>query len=149
MGYQSALEACGVTVKEFKEFGSYQGTWLAILSDNRIVEGSYGSCSGCDAFQAEFDWGSDEIVKQENGKYYKDNYSWDEENLITEEEALEINQKLTEKLKAFGQSYLNEAQSMKEFLDRYEIKCADEYAWEDDKEILDWLKTYKQQNNIE
>jgi len=28
MGYKSALEANDVTVKEYKEFGSYQGTWI-------------------------------------------------------------------------------------------------------------------------
>lgn len=54
MGYTEALEATGAKVKEYKEFGSYQGTWIAIIEDGRFIEGSYGSCSGCDSFQAEF-----------------------------------------------------------------------------------------------
>jgi hypothetical protein len=61
MGYRQALEAAGATVLAFDEFGDYQGTWLAKVTvgeELRLVTGSYGSCSGCDAFQAEFDFRS-------------------------------------------------------------------------------------------
>lgn len=63
MSYEAALEAAGCRVIEFKEYGSYQGEWLAVVSvdgEVGVVEGSYGSCSGCDSFQSEFDWKDDE-----------------------------------------------------------------------------------------
>lgn len=59
MSYREALVAAGCDVLQFEEFGSYQGEWLALVSHGGftgIVEGSYGSCSGCDAFEAEFGW---------------------------------------------------------------------------------------------
>ena len=59
MSYQQAIEAAGCDVIEFKEFGSYQGEWLALVihdGEVGIIEGSYGSCPGCDAFEAEFGW---------------------------------------------------------------------------------------------
>lgn len=146
MGYQKALEAAGAVITEYKEFGSYQGSWFALLNDGRLVEGSYGSCSGCDAYQAEFDsWNSDdEIIKQDDGKYYRDNRYWDEDEVITEEEAAEQSKNNLNKLKRFGQSYLNEAQTLDEALARYTVKVNDEYAWDEDKEIFEWLQSKKQ-----
>jgi hypothetical protein len=140
MGYQAALEANDVTVREYKEFGSYQGTWIAILDDGRFVEGGYGSCSGCDAFEGEFGYSNEEIIKQENGKYYKENYYWDEEKVITEEQANAHNEKYKAKLRQFGSCYLDSAETKDEIVARYRHKCNDEYAWEDDKEILEWLE---------
>ena len=34
MGYMASLEMAGAKVLSFKEFGSYQGTWLAIVEFN-------------------------------------------------------------------------------------------------------------------
>ncbi len=62
MSYQRALEAAGAEVLSFGEFGSYQGEWWAKVRVNGQegwVNGSYGSCSGCDSFQAEFGWDDD------------------------------------------------------------------------------------------
>jgi hypothetical protein len=59
--YQAALEAAGAEVEEFKEFGSYQGDWWARVSfggRRGWVTGSYSSYSGCDAFEAEFGYGT-------------------------------------------------------------------------------------------
>lgn len=56
MSYSSALEAAGAVVHTYETFGDYQGTWVADVTFNGIrglVVGSYGSCSGCDAFEAE------------------------------------------------------------------------------------------------
>lgn len=56
MGYSSALVAAGCEVLEFEEFGDYQGSWYALVKLNNeigLVEGNYGSCSGCDEFEAE------------------------------------------------------------------------------------------------
>lgn len=57
-GYESALEVAGMTVLAGRSFGDYQGTWYVFGIYNNIkgwVTGSYGSCSGCDAWEAEFD----------------------------------------------------------------------------------------------
>ena len=61
MSYQQALEAAGATVSAFIEAGDYQGTWFARIGPDQWVTGSYGSCSGCDAFQAEFDCCREEL----------------------------------------------------------------------------------------
>lgn len=60
MSYQSALESAGAVVHAYEEFGSYQGDWYAKVTHNGVtgwVSGSFGSCSGCDAWEAEFDTG--------------------------------------------------------------------------------------------
>ena len=57
MSYREALVAAGAVVEQFEEFGDYQGTWYALVNVEGTrfwVNGSYGSCSGCDAFEAEF-----------------------------------------------------------------------------------------------
>lgn len=63
-GYESALAAAGVTVLAYEQFGSYQGDWWAHIEfpnkERYFVTGSYGSCSGCDAFEAEFGWKTSE-----------------------------------------------------------------------------------------
>ena len=61
MSYQAALKAAGAVVHAFEEFGTYQGDWLASVElggKSGIVRGSYGSCSGCDAFEGEFGYSS-------------------------------------------------------------------------------------------
>jgi hypothetical protein len=58
MGYKETMEMAGATVHSFREFGSYQGDWLAKVTwkgELGFVRGSYGSCSGCDAYQSECD----------------------------------------------------------------------------------------------
>lgn len=63
-GYEAALWAAGVKVLGFEQFGSYQGEWWAKIEfpDHQVgfVNGGYGSCSGCDAFEAEFGYSSDD-----------------------------------------------------------------------------------------
>lgn len=61
-GYVNALRAAGAEVLDYETFGDYQGTWLArvrVGGEVGYIEGSYGSCSGCDAFEAEFGWHDD------------------------------------------------------------------------------------------
>ena len=57
MGYARALEAAGFTVHEYKSFGCYQGTWVAIVSKDdgprEVVRDHFGSCTLCDAFQSD------------------------------------------------------------------------------------------------
>lgn len=80
-GYKEALEAAGAEIIDFGEFGSYQGDWIALVNYNGnigFVQGSYGSCGGCDAFEGEFGY-----INDENSQEYKD------------------------KLKTFGENYLD------------------------------------------
>ena len=75
MGYLESMEAAGATVHEFRHFGSYQGEWYAHITyegDTGWVRGTYGSCSGCDAFQDEFGWREDETPEKlaEFGRTY-------------------------------------------------------------------------------
>lgn len=59
MSYQQAMEAAGARILAFEQFGSYQGEWYALVDfdgQRGWVNGSYGSCSGCDAFESEFGW---------------------------------------------------------------------------------------------
>jgi hypothetical protein len=54
--YSTALKAAGARVLAYKEFGSYQGDWLAKVEyDGRVfwLRDYFGSCSGCDALEAE------------------------------------------------------------------------------------------------
>ena len=60
--YQQSLEAAGARVIAFQEFGDWQGSWVALVEyqgQRGWVQGSYGSCDHCDAFQSEFSWDSD------------------------------------------------------------------------------------------
>jgi len=57
VSYEKALEAAGAKIVAFEYFGSYQGDWYALVEvdgQRGWVNGSFGSCSGCDAFEAEF-----------------------------------------------------------------------------------------------
>jgi hypothetical protein len=130
MGYYSALEAAGAKVLEFKEFGSYQGTWLAILDTGLIVEGNYGSCSGCDSFQAEFDYGTD--YTERDGKFYSD---YNEE--ITEDEYNKGLAAQEKKLADFGRSYVDSARTYNEIYEKYKADAKWDYESE---EIVTWLQ---------
>lgn len=64
--YDEVLEIAGAKVLEFKMFGSYQGDWIAKIEyDGQIgyIRDYYGSCSGCDALEATFDY-ADEVPLQ-------------------------------------------------------------------------------------
>jgi hypothetical protein len=83
MGYKEALEAAGAKVLAFKEFGTWQGDWWALVEyqgKRGWIHDYFGSCSGCDAFEAEFGW--DEPTPQELaefGKRYLDDIKTQEE----------------------------------------------------------------------
>lgn len=62
MSYPKSLEAAGAKVLVYEEFGDWQGTWLALVEykgEKGWIKDYFGSCSVCDAFLAEFDWGDD------------------------------------------------------------------------------------------
>jgi len=77
--YKESLEAAGAEVLAFESFGSYQGDWVALVNYNGTkgwVSGYYGSCSGCDAFEAEIGYTSDEdsIDYKERVKQFGEGY---------------------------------------------------------------------------
>ncbi len=138
MGYREALEIAGAKVVDFKEFGSYQGTWLALVEykgQKGIVQGCYGSCSGCDAFKAEFGSSGNYIS---GGEYYLD---YEE---VTKEEydviAVDENKRLCD----FGLKYL-ESCGLPDLYDkahyrRLKLKTANEDDWFSNEELeyIDW-----------
>ena len=84
MSYERSLEAAGATILAFESFGSWQGEWVALVEyrgERGWVQGSFGSCSECDSFEAEFGWDAEE----------QDDYQ--------------------ERLASFGQSYLDGLQT--------------------------------------
>ena len=62
-GYDAALQAAGARVLAFESFGDWQGSWVALVEyrgERGWVQGSFGSCDHCDAFDAEFGWDAEE-----------------------------------------------------------------------------------------
>lgn len=60
--YEVIAWARGETVIGYWQFGSYQGEWVLVsrTSDGKsykIYKGYYGSCSGCDSYEAEMGYG--------------------------------------------------------------------------------------------
>lgn len=50
----------------YEQFGSYQGDWLLITKDDKeyfLYKDSYGSCSGCDSWEAENPKTHEEVLK--------------------------------------------------------------------------------------
>lgn len=133
MSYNLALAAAGAKVLAYETFGDYQGTWMALVEykDKKgIVEGSYGSCSGCDAFQGEF--GYDE-PEERDGRYYGRN--WEE---ITKEEFDIQNADYQKKLAAFGESYLTTIQDKDDIENRVNNLVKDDWFSVEEKEGLEW-----------
>lgn len=125
-GYREALEAAGATVEAFNEFGSYQGDWWAKTSKGWI-HGEYGSCSGCDAFEAEFgsrDEGCDE-------------HAYDSQS-----DCADCQLKLStrqDRLIAFGRGYLDNPLTQEEA----EKAAAQNIEWDlDATEMVEWLKAH-------
>jgi len=138
LSYYQTLEAAGAEVLNFKEFGSYQGTWLAFVmhkGEIGIVEGSYGSCSGCDSFKAEFSYSSK--PEEIDGKFYKDGMTWDEDSECTKEEYDEAMERYNERFAEFGRGYLeSNGQPCLYSKSHYENKLAelDKDDWLDSEE---------------
>lgn len=108
MGYSESLKAAGAKVFDYWETGDYQGTWYALVEYNGkkgIVEGSYGSCSGCDSFLGEFDFGGGEPTDKGDGTYYSASYD-DIDKEEYDRQLADYNKRLTD----FGVSYLHKIQ---------------------------------------
>jgi len=133
MSYEMALKAAGATVHCFQEFGSYQGSWYARVTyqgKTGWVEGSYGSCSGCDAFQAEFDSGY---------HYHGKSGVWGPDDWTPEtcEQCAYLQQRLAE----FGKGYLDPIMTMEEV----EAKLNSDMAWDyEAAEALAYIKAHSE-----
>ena len=93
MSYQDALTAAGANVIAFQEFGDWQGSWVALVDykgERGWVQGSFGSCSHCDSFEAEFGWDAEE----------EDDYE--------------------QRLASFGESYMGGLQTTQQVLSQFE-----------------------------
>ena len=133
MGYGQSLEAAGATVLKFKEFGDYQGTWWALVEyegGKRWVNGSYGSCSGCDSFQAEFDYLNHDCLKE---TYYNPIWS----GFI---DGCETCESTKQKLIAFGKQYLDNYWFSQEEAENHMVKRMEGWKDKEDEEILEFLK---------
>lgn len=137
MGYKLALEMAGATVHVFEEFGSYQGDWLAKVtykSKTGWINGWYGSCSGCDAFQAEFD-----VVSTGHGNHGMATYHdplWEDDFQDDCEECQELKKALAE----FGTGYLKDMQTQKEIEHYLEGEASDWDLTHDD--MLRFVRTH-------
>lgn len=94
MSYKKALEAAGAEVLAFETFGSYQGDWFAkVRYEGEVfwLRDYYGSCSGCDAFEADvgYSWGIPEEEYNAKVAEFGKRYLEPSERL-TFEQALEI-----------------------------------------------------------
>lgn len=147
MGYSESLEAAGAKVLAYEEFGDYQGSWAAHVEykgENGIAFGSYGSCSGCDSFQAEFDY--HRMPEEREGKYFRE--YWDDEE-ITKEEYDSAIAEYQKKLSDFGEGYLTSLANELIIQTRLANLTKDEDDWfdEDEKKMLDWCLEKLQTKN--
>lgn len=129
MGYSEALEAAGAKILAFQEFGSYQGDWFALVEykDKKgFASGSYGSCSGCDSFQAEFDYTEEQCSE----------HMWSADAPACAD-CDENKANYQKRLAEFGEGYLEELMSQEEA----EKSAARNLEWDlDAKEMVDWVK---------
>lgn len=129
--YRLALEAAGAEVLSFSSFGSYQGDWWALVEYNGVkgyVTGSYGSCSGCDAFSADFGslyhWTEGDYNGNMHDVFNNSFENCNQCNVIIE------------RLKEFGKSYLN-LLSKKEAI----AKASLDLEWDmEAQRMIDWIK---------
>lgn len=132
MGYADALEAAGAVVHDYARFGDYQGTWIAKVTYNNTtgyVFGSYGSCSGCDSFQAEFDYVNRQC----------DEHQWDFDGKPDCEACKEAKARYDAALSAFGASYLTGEDFTQTEAENYAKGLIE---WGDGAEMLEWLKRH-------
>ena len=132
------LEKAGAEVLAFKEFGDYQGSWYALVKykgETGIASGGYGSCSGCDSFQAEFDWSSSD-PHEIDGKYYKSYYA-DADDEITKEEYDDLIKGQDERYAIFGEKYLRGLYD-EQRAEKLRNKTDDDWFDSEELDIVNW-----------
>ena len=115
MSYQEALVAAGARVVAFESFGSWQGEWVALVEyrgERGWVQGSFGSCSHCDAFEAEFGWGF-------------------------EEDGVETEEQYQARLASFGESYLGGLETTEQVVEYFDQNA----EWDSEsEEAAQWIR---------
>lgn len=128
-GYNAALTAAGATVLNMFIGGSYQGTWLARVRHPEKGEGwildYYGSCTGCDAFEAEFGFDRHSYDKHDANVYVED------ANFV---EGCEECDALKARLVKFGEGYLADLKTELEIVLRIE---GESYISSDERECIE------------
>lgn len=137
MSYEKALAAAGAVVHDYKSFGSYQGDWVADVTVNGqrgFIQGSYGSCSGCDAFEAEFGWDDDEWCNAHSYDSRADCLGCQEKKAAYDK-----------KLAAFGAGYLDFFMGYDEAIKR----ASEHLEWDSDaKEVVDWINARQSSKGV-
>src|SRR5574339_479039 len=116
MGYVAAFEAAGAIVHDSQWFGSYQGDVIADVTyegKRGILVFGFGSCGGCDAFDAEFD-----------GTRCYDHYNNDAADCG---DCVSYQARLV----AFGRDYLNGVMTLSETL-AYRERLVEQSEWDSD-----------------
>jgi len=93
MSYRDSLIAAGARVIAYEHFGDWQGSWIALVEyqgQQGWVQGAFGSCDYCDAFQSQFDWDTDFACED-----------------------------VKDRLAQFGRSYLDDLQTTEQILRKY------------------------------
>lgn len=137
MSYKKALEAAGATILEFKEFGDYQGSWFAFVdykSERGWVMGSYGSCTECDAYEAEF--GDSEWQGCLEHYYHVDDCEF------CVQQAAEHQEEFQKRLVSFGESYLSPVSTSAPILTT--LDSAGEWDWES-RDAAAWVRSIDEQ----
>lgn len=130
MSYELALQAAGAQVEAFESFGSYQGDWLAKVfykGETLYVRGAFGSCSGCDSFQSEFNY--DEEKCDEHRYEHNEEYCSDCATKKTEYD---------KHLAEFGRGYLDNPFTKEEMVKEF----TEQSEWDSDApDVLKWLSS--------
>ncbi len=64
-GYESCLKACGLDPVLFVKDDDYQGCWAALLPDQTVIRGDFGSCSVCDEIDSLLDYRRNSLTLDE------------------------------------------------------------------------------------
>ena len=132
MSYPEAMELAGADILEYESFGSYQGDWWAKVKYNNKqgwVHGSYGPCSGCDAFQSEFGY---EDHKHEGDNYFDPIYDGFKDGC---EKCNQVKIRLID----FGKNYLSEIFTQEEA----EKIASEDLSWDmDADEMVKFIKDH-------
>ena len=133
MGYRECLELAGATVIDYEEFGSYQGDWLAYIEyegKKGFIRDYFGSCSGCDSYEAEIGDHYHECVDE---SYYSPHEQGYRENCA-------ICQVEKKKAVKFGKGYIDEMTDYDKALEivsvnkEWDMTCGD---------MIDFVEKYK------
>lgn len=132
-GYAEALKAAGAEVLGFEMAGGWQGNWVALLrvgGELKALTGYYGSCSGCDAYQAEFGFESHVVVDHGGAETWHE--PEDPDHFVAGCAKCE---EWRQKLAAFGAKYLAVAKAPSTVLDTL-VREANEYEDEERRNLV-------------